>query len=58
MARIQEEVIVITVSKLHKAADIGTAPDTDIVGEETIAALTQVAEELLGSGVVVEINKA
>jgi len=53
MARIQEEVIVITVSKLHKAADIDTAPDTDIVGEETIAALTQVAEELLGSGVVV-----
>jgi hypothetical protein len=56
MARIQEEVIVITVSKLHKNNAIET--DADIVSEETMQALASVAEELLGNGVVVEVNKA
>jgi hypothetical protein len=54
MAKIQEEVVVITVSKLVK--ENSTA--SDIVSEDTIAALTSVAEELLGAGVVVEVNKA
>jgi hypothetical protein len=54
MAKVQEEVIVITVSKLVK--NEGVYPV--IVSDETIAALTQVAEELLGSGVIVEISKA
>lgn len=58
MARIQEEVIVITVSKLHKNTPEGTVTDGDIVSDDTIAALASVAEELLGNGVVVEINKA
>jgi hypothetical protein len=58
MARIQEEVIVITVSKLHKNDPNGTEIDSVIAGDEAIAALASVAEELLGSGVVVEINKA
>ncbi len=58
MARIQEEVIVITVSKLHKNTPEGTVTDSDIVNEETLLALASVAEELVGNGVVVEINKA
>jgi hypothetical protein len=59
MARIQEEVIVITVSKLHKTSSaVVDQVDADIVDVDTILALTSVAEELLGSGVVVEVNKA
>lgn len=58
MARIQEEVIVITVSKLQKNDPNGTTTDADIVNDETMAALASVAEELLGNGVVVEVNKA
>lgn len=58
MARIQEEVIIITVSKLKKTDPNGSVTDTDIVDQETLAALTSVAEELLGNGVVVEVNKA
>lgn len=54
MAKIQEEVIVITVSKLTKNNDNGT----EIVSEDTVAALASVAEELLGDGVVVEVSKA
>lgn len=58
MARIQEEVIIITVSKLHKTDPNGTTTDSDIVNEDTMTALASVAEELLGNGVVVEVNKA
>ena len=59
MARIQEEVIVITVSKLHKnPTKDSMVTDSDIVSEDTMAALASVAEELLGNGVVVEVNKA
>lgn len=59
MARIQEEVIIITVSKLHKnSTKDDMVTDSDIVGEEALAALASVAEELLGNGVVVEVNKA
>jgi len=56
MARIQEEVIVITVSKLHK--NTPEATDSDIVSEDTMTALASVTEELLGNGVVVEVSKA
>lgn len=56
MARIQEEVIVITISKLHKNTD--HTADDHIVGDDTMTALASVAEELLGQGVVVEISKA
>lgn len=58
MARIQEEVIIITVSKLQKNDPNGTTTDSDIVNEDTLTALASVAEELLGNGVVVEVNKA
>lgn len=54
MAKIQEEVIVITISKLVKNDDVGTS----IVNEDIISALGSVVEELAGSGVVVEVNKA
>ena len=58
MARIQEEVIVITVSKLHKNTPEDTVTDSEIVSEDTMAALASVTEELLGNGVVVEVSKA
>jgi hypothetical protein len=54
MAKIQEEVIVITVSKLVKNDNAST----EIVSDDTVIALASVAEELLGNGVVVEVNKA
>lgn len=56
MAKIHEEVIVIKISKLVKDSD---APDaTDIANADIIAALGSVAEELLGSGVIVEVERA
>ena len=58
MARIQEEVIVITVSKLQKNTPDGTVTDSEIVNDDTLVALASVAEELLGNGVVVEVSKA
>jgi len=54
MAKIQEEVIVITISKLVKNDD----PGHDIASTDTLTALASVAEELLGQGVVVEVSKA
>ncbi len=55
MARIQEEVVIITVSKLQKN---NMVTDEEIVNDDTMAALASVAEELLGNGVVVEVSKA
>ena len=54
MARIQEEVIVITISKLVK----DDATDGLIIPQDVTDALVSVAEELLGGGVVVEVSKA
>jgi len=54
MAKIQEEIIVIKVSQLVKEG----AESSLLVTEEVTAALTQVAEELVGAGAVVEIEKA
>jgi hypothetical protein len=54
MARIQEEVIVITISKLVK----DDTADSLIIPQDVADALVSVAEELLGSGVVVEVSKA
>ena len=54
MAKIQEEVIVITISKLVRNDD----PGHDIANTDTLTALASVAEELLGQGVVVEVSKA
>jgi hypothetical protein len=56
MAKIHEEVIVITISKLVRDSDAADAPD--LANTDIITALGSVAEELLGQGVVVEVNKA
>lgn len=54
MAKIQEEIIVIKFSQLVKD-DTDSAPR---ITEDVTAALTQVAEELVGPGVIVEIDRA
>ena len=54
MAKIQEEVVVIKLSKLIRDdASVDTIATDDIV-----AALQSVAEELAGAGVVVEADRA
>lgn len=53
MAQIIEENIVIKVSKLVKAS-----AGENLVPEETLQALEQVAQELLGDSVIVEVEKA
>jgi hypothetical protein len=55
MAKIVEETIVIKVSKLVKE---GTSDLTDMVSSDTLAALEQVAEELIGHGAIVEAQLA
>jgi hypothetical protein len=54
MAKVHEEVVVITVSKLIKNDE----NSVEIINEDFITALASVAEELLGNSVVVEVNKA
>jgi hypothetical protein len=54
MAQIHEEVIIIKVSQLVKAGEQPTARAT----ADVAAALASVAEELLGAGVVVEVETA
>jgi hypothetical protein len=54
MAKMIEEVIVIKLSKLVKDND---AAD-QIVSEDAQAALEQVAQELAGAGVLVEVERA
>lgn len=53
MAQIIEENIVIKVSKLVK-----NNTGESLVPEEVLTALESVAEELLGAGVIVEVEKA
>lgn len=55
MAKIHEEVIVIKLSKLVK--DDAAVSDI-IANNETVSALEQVAQELAGPGVVVEVQTA
>ena len=54
MAKIHEEVIVITLSKLVK----DSASTESIATDDLLSALASVAEELAGTGVVVEANRA
>lgn len=54
MAKIYEEVIIIKLSKLVKESESGTT----IAGDDVVAAIATVAEELVGSGVVVEAERA
>ncbi|MFY8212256.1 MAG: hypothetical protein ACOVLB_06310 [Candidatus Nanopelagicus sp.] len=55
MASIVEDVIVIKFSKLVKDSDAGSS---SITNSEIQAALEQVAQELVGDSVVVEVVKA
>lgn len=54
MAKVYEEVIVVKLSKLLKN-DQDTA---SISTEDTVSALEQVAQELVGPSVIVEVEKA
>jgi hypothetical protein len=54
MARIVEEVLVVKFSKIVK----DSAGEEPSVTDETVAALEQVAQELVGDAVVVEVVKA
>lgn len=54
MAKMIEEVIIIKLSKLVKDSD----PSNTIADGEVQAALEQVAQELAGNGVLVEVEKA
>ena len=54
MAIIHEEVLIIKVSKLVK----DTADQPRLITADTVAALEQVAQELVGDSVVVEVEKA
>lgn len=53
MAKIHEEVIVVKLSKLVK----GSSGDT-IATDDIVAALEQVAQELVGDSIIVEVEKA
>ena len=55
MAKIVEDVVVIKFSKIVKDNDKESA---SIANAETLAALEQVAQELVGDGIVVEAVKA
>jgi hypothetical protein len=55
MAKLHEEVVVLILSKLVKEKD-GTA--VTLADDEFCSAVEQVAQELLGSGIIVEVEKA
>lgn len=55
MAKIQTETLVITFNKLVKDSDTDSA---DVVTTDVTTALEQVAQELVGAGVVVEVQLA
>ena len=54
MAKIHEEIVVIKLSKLVRESDAGT----EIATDDIVSALQSVAEELAGTGVVVEAERA
>lgn len=55
MAKIVEDVVVIKFSKIVKDSD---SEVSGIAGADIQAALEQVAQELVGDGVVVEVERA
>lgn len=56
MAKIHEEIVVIKLSKLIKEKDDGE--QVFLATNDLCEALQSVVEELLGSGVVVEVERA
>lgn len=55
MAKIVEEVVIIKFSKIIKDSETEVS---QIANEATLEALEQVAQELVGDSVVVEVEKA
>jgi hypothetical protein len=55
MAKIVEDVLIIKFSSIVRD---NAAKDSQLVTDEIIGALEQVAQELAGNGVVVEVEKA
>lgn len=56
MAKVVEEVIVIKLSKLVKQE--AELAEGSLASKETVAALEQVVEELVGEGIIVEVEMA
>lgn len=54
VAKIHEEVVIVKVSKLVKNND----DQESLVNDDMLAALEQVAQELLGDSVIVEVEAA
>lgn len=54
MAKLQEEVLVIKVSKMIRDNDV----ETEILNAETVASLEAVVQELAGANTLVEIQVA
>jgi hypothetical protein len=52
MAKIQEELIVIKLSKLHKDSQ---TPNSNLAGSDVVQGLEAVVQELVGSDVIVEV---
>lgn len=55
MAKIHEEVVVIKLSKLVKDTDDS---GSSLASSDTVQALEQVVQELVGDGVIVEVERA
>lgn len=54
MAKIHEELILIKLSKLHKEnQSVG-----ELAGEDTLANLEEVIQELVGADIIVEVERA
>lgn len=52
MAKIQEELIIIKLSKLHKDSQTQTS---NLAGDDVVQGLEAVVQELVGSDVIVEV---
>ena len=55
MAKLHEEVVVLKLSKLLKEKD---ATNLTLADDEFCSAVEQVAQELVGNGVLVEVERA
>ena len=58
MAKVIEQILVITVSRLIKDTDVNDAAISSLLSAEAVAQLEAVVEELAGAGTLVEIKQA
>ena len=58
MAKVIEQILVITVSRLIKDTDVNDADISSLLSAEAVAQLEAVVEELAGAGTLVEIKQA